>query len=66
MIMNKSTEQLTYETAYTELQQIVQELQEETVSIDNLAAKIERAQALIRFCRERLREVETDIDGIGG
>lgn len=64
--MEKPSEQLTYETAYTELQQIVQELQGETVSIDNLAAKIERAQALIRFCRERLREVETNIEGIAG
>lgn len=44
-------EQLTYEAVYTELQQIVQELQGETVSIDDLAAKIARAQELIRFCR---------------
>ncbi len=59
--MNKSTEQLSYEAAYAELQQIVQELQGETVSIDELAAKIVRAQDLIRFCRERLRQVEAEV-----
>ncbi|MCK6692939.1 MAG: exodeoxyribonuclease VII small subunit [Thermoanaerobaculia bacterium] len=63
--MNKSTEQLSYEVAYAELQQIVQELQGETVSIDELAAKIARAQELIRFCRERLKAVETEIGKVG-
>ncbi len=48
----------TYEEAYAELRQIVLALQEETVHIDDLAAYIERAQLLIQWCRERLRQVE--------
>jgi len=55
--MDKSTA-LTYESAYAELQQIVQDLQGEMVGIDDLALKIERAQELVRFCRERLRQTE--------
>lgn len=50
-----------YESAYAELQQIVTELQGESVGIDHLADKVERAQALIRYCRERLRTVETEV-----
>jgi exodeoxyribonuclease VII small subunit len=61
--MDKSTA-LTYESAYAELQQIVQDLQGEMVGIDDLALKIERAQELIRFCRERLRQVETEVGKI--
>lgn len=63
-LMDQLTEQLTYESAFTELQQIVQELQGEMVGIDDLALKIARAQELIRFCRERLREVETEVGKI--
>jgi len=61
--MDKSTAQ-TYESAYAELQQIVQDLQGEMVDIDDLALKIERAQELVRFCRERLRQVETEVGKI--
>lgn len=54
-------EELSYESAYAELQRIVQDLQEEQVGIDDLAAKIARAQELIRFCRDRLRQTEEDL-----
>ncbi len=59
--MKKQPEQLTYESAQAELQQIVQDLQNEAVGIDELAAKIARANELIRFCRERLRMTEVEI-----
>jgi exodeoxyribonuclease VII small subunit len=52
---------LTYEAAYTELQLIVRELQEETIGVDELTTRIERANALIRFCRERLRKTEEEL-----
>ncbi len=56
--MKTEPETHTYDDAYAELQQIVTDLQNDAVSIDELAAKIERAQTLIRFCREKLRSVE--------
>lgn len=52
---------VTYESAFTELQQIVRELQEEAIGIDELTSKIARATELIRFCRERLRTTEDEI-----
>jgi exodeoxyribonuclease VII small subunit len=51
---------MTYESAYAELQQIVTDLQSATVGIDELAAKIARAQELIGFCRDRLRATEAE------
>ncbi len=56
--MKKEKEPLRYETAFAELQALLAEMQNETVGIDALAEKIARAQELIRFCRERLRESE--------
>lgn len=53
---------LNYEKALTELQQIVDDLQEDAIGIDELSEKIARAAELIRFCREKLRHTEADID----
>lgn len=64
--MKKQPEQQSYEAAFAELQQIVRELQEETVGIDALGAKIGRATELIRFCRERLRMTEDEIGKLTG
>ncbi|MBK7937242.1 MAG: exodeoxyribonuclease VII small subunit [Lewinellaceae bacterium] len=59
--MKKQPEQLSYESAFAELQQIVRVLQDDVVGIDELTAKIARATELIRFCRERLRSTEEEI-----
>ncbi|MBK8967919.1 MAG: exodeoxyribonuclease VII small subunit [Saprospiraceae bacterium] len=56
--MKKDKEPMTYESAYAELQQIVADLQSESIGIDVMAGKIARAQELIEFCRNKLRETE--------
>ena len=53
-----------YEQAMEELKSIVAELQQEAISVDDLADKARRAAELIRFCREKLRSVETDLKGL--
>lgn len=59
--MKNNNEQPNYESAFAELQQILQALQDESVGIDDLTAKIARANELIRFCRERLRMTEEEV-----
>lgn len=56
--------EMTYESALEELQGITQNLQEGKIGIDELAAQLQRAAELIRFCREKLRNVEKDIEGL--
>lgn len=60
----QDTTTLTYESAYAELQQIMQQVQSETIGIDDLTAKIARASELIRFCRERLRMTEEEVKSL--
>ncbi|MCH2433758.1 MAG: exodeoxyribonuclease VII small subunit [Acidimicrobiales bacterium] len=43
-----------YAAALEELQQILTELEAESVDVDHLAARVERADRLIRLCRDRL------------
>ena len=55
---------MTYESAVTELQTIVNAMQEETVSIDQLSDKARRAAELIKFCKEKLRNTEKVVDSL--
>lgn len=64
--MKKQPEQLTYESAFAELQQIVRDLQDEAIGIDALSVKIARANELIRYCRERLRTTEEELGKLSG
>jgi exodeoxyribonuclease VII small subunit len=55
---------LTYEQAYKELEQISISIQNETVSVDDLAQKVKRASDLIAFCQGKLRSTETEVNKI--
>ena len=55
---------LTYETAYAELQQIASEIENESVSVDILAEKVKRASELITFCQTKLRSTEQEVNNI--
>lgn len=57
-------EKLTYEKAYEELKLIASEIEDETVSVDVLAAKVKRASELIAFCQTKLRSTEEEVSKI--
>ena len=53
---------MTYQKAYEKLQAIINELESDELSIDKMKKKVDEAQALIKFCKEKLREIETDLE----
>lgn len=55
---------LTYEQAYSELKQLTNEIENESVSVDVLAEKVKRASYLIAFCQEKLRSTEKEVTNI--
>lgn len=55
---------MTYEEAYRELEQIAQEIERETVSVDVLAEKVKRASDLIALCQTRLKATEGEVSKI--
>jgi exodeoxyribonuclease VII small subunit len=55
---------MTYEEAYRELEQIAQEIEHETVSVDVLAEKVKRASDLIALCQKRLKATESEVNKI--
>ncbi len=60
------SKKLTYSLAYEELENIIQEIEDEEINIDDLSAKVKRASVLLKFCKEKLRSTEEDINSILG
>lgn len=54
----------TYEEAYKELSEIALEIENDTISVDQLATKVKRASELIKICQSKLREAETEVSNI--
>ncbi|MEO7081866.1 MAG: exodeoxyribonuclease VII small subunit [Flavobacteriales bacterium] len=62
--MKKVEESLTYEKAYAELERIMQDLQEDKISVDALTGKVKRAVVLISFCNDMLRSTEAEVGAL--
>jgi len=60
--MSKKT--MTYESALKELKEVLDDLREEMISIDDMTTKVKRAKELIEFCKNKLRKVGDDLEGI--
>lgn len=61
---NEIPEDLTYEAAYSELEEILNQLKNEEVSIDRLEEVVSRAAVLSKFCSEKLRNTEAKVQSI--
>jgi len=55
---------MTYQQAIEELEQIVNEIENESIDMDNLSGKVKRASELIRVCRKILTDTEGDVQSI--
>lgn len=55
---------LTYARALDELEAILAELEDETLDIDRLAARVARAAGLIRLCRARIAHTRLEVERI--
>jgi len=57
--MSKS--KLTYTSAITELEAIVQDIESGEIDVDVLTAKVKRASELIKFCKNSLRNTQKEV-----
>lgn len=58
------TDEIGYAAALEELQGILSELEAESVDVDLLAARVERADDLIRLCRDRLEAARLKVEQV--
>ncbi len=66
MAKTKEPSQLSYEQALSELKKIAEAIENESVSIDELADKVKRASELVEYCKEKLRNTEAELDKVIG
>ena len=58
--MEKET--LTYTAAFEELKEIVDQLENDSVSVDELTEKMKRATVLMKICRDKLTKTEEEVN----
>jgi exodeoxyribonuclease VII small subunit len=57
---------LSYADALGELDDILAQLDSSGVDVDTLADRVARGAVLVRYCRERLQAVRTDVGAVVG
>ena len=60
----KKVEELSYDEAVAELKDILGDMQNETLSIDDLTASIKRASELLQSCRDRSHSTEKEVNSV--
>ena len=55
-------ENLTYTEAFEELKTIVDQLENDSVSVDELTEKMKRATVLMKICRDKLTKTEEEVN----
>ena len=58
------SEEMKYEAAFAQLQDIVRKMENEAFNIDEIAVQLKEAQRLIKFCKDKLTKTEQEIQKI--
>ncbi|KWT86076.1 exodeoxyribonuclease VII small subunit [Candidatus Magnetominusculus xianensis] len=53
-----------YSKALKEIEEIISEIESETIDVDVLTEKVKRAITLIKSCKERLRDTEEELKDV--
>ncbi|MBC7890276.1 MAG: exodeoxyribonuclease VII small subunit [Ferruginibacter sp.] len=53
---------MTFDKAFSELEKIVGQIEDENIQLDTLADKVKDANELIKYCETRLRAISEDIE----
>lgn len=53
-----------YKDAITEIEEIIQKIENEELEIDELSEKVKRASALIKICQKKIYQTENEIQKI--
>ena len=56
---------LSYTEALSKLEEIVEQIEEDSILIDTLTEKVTQANELIKYCETKLRSIEADVNDIG-
>jgi len=52
---------LTYNKAYSDLEKLVDQIEDDKIQLDTLAEKVKQAKELIEFCETKLRNIDKEV-----
>lgn len=55
---------ITYNEAISEIEEILQKIENEELDVDDLSEKVKRVSALIKICKEKLYKTEEEVEKI--
>ena len=53
-----------YKDAISELEEIVNDIENEEIDVDELAGKVDRASKLLTICSDKLKKTEQEVDKV--
>lgn len=56
-----SEKQVSYNKIFEELQEILEDIREQSIDVDKLATKVKRARELISICEKRIKQAEMEV-----
>ena len=59
-----ATKKISYSEAFTELETLLEKLENKELDVDKLTEEVKRASELIRFCKSKLKDTESEIEKI--
>jgi exodeoxyribonuclease VII small subunit len=64
MPRKSSTDEIGYEAAVTELEEILEDLGDDDIDVDHLAERVKRATELVKVCRDRIAAARLEVKEI--
>ncbi|WP_010665370.1 exodeoxyribonuclease VII small subunit [Marinilabilia salmonicolor] len=55
---------LTYNQALSEIEEILEKMENEELDVDELSEKVKRVSELVRFCRNKLKNTEEEVEKV--
>jgi len=59
-----TTKKVTYSEAISEIEEIIEKIENEELDVDELAEKVKRVSALLKICREKLQSTSEQVEQI--
>lgn len=61
---NMATKKVTYKEAITEIEEILEKIENEELDVDELAEQVSRVSTLITICKDKLHKTEAEVEKI--
>jgi exodeoxyribonuclease VII small subunit len=59
-----ATKKVTYKEAITEIEDILEKIENEELDVDELSEQVNRVSALINICKDKLHKTEAEVEKI--